>query len=82
MRQNRIEGYTDVASVTLEDILFERRIELFAENSMAFDYWRNKMSITNPNVGEVKYNDYRVILPIPQDEINLAPDVLVQNPEY
>ncbi len=82
LRQNRIEGYTDVASVTLEDILFERRIELFAENSMAFDYWRNKMSITNPNVGEVKYNDYRVILPIPQDEINLAPDVLVQNPEY
>ena len=40
------------------------------------------MSVKNPNVGEVKYNDYRVILPIPQDEINLAPDVLVQNPEY
>ena len=82
LRKNRIEGYTDVASVTLEDILFERRIELFAENSMAFDYWRNKMSVKNPNVGEVNYDDYRVILPIPQDEINLAPDVLIQNPGY
>ena len=82
LRQNRIEGYTDVASVTLEEVLFERRVELFAENSMAFDYWRNKMSVTNPNVGEVKYNDYRVILPIPQDEINVAAGELVQNPEY
>ena len=82
LRKNRIEGYTDVASVTLEEILFERRVELFAENSMAFDYWRNKMSVNNPYVGEVKYDDYRVILPIPQDEINLAPDILKQNPEY
>ena len=82
LRQNRIEGYTDVTSVTLEEILFERRVELFAENSMAFDYWRNKMSVNNFYVGEVKYNDHRVILPIPQDEINIAPDVLVQNPGY
>lgn len=82
LRQNRIEGYADVTSVTLEEILFERRVELFAENSMAFDYWRNKMSVNNFYVGEVKYNDYRVILPIPQDEINVAAGVLVQNPEY
>ena len=39
------EGYTDVASVILEKVLFERRVELFAENSMAFDYWRYKMSV-------------------------------------
>lgn len=82
LRKNRIEGYTDVAAVTLDDILFERRVELFAENSMAFDYWRNKKSVKNFYVGEVNYNDYRTILPIPQDEINLAPDVLKQNPEY
>ena len=81
LRQNRIEGYTDVTSVTLEEILFERRVELFAENSMAFDYWRNKMSVNNPYVGEVKYNDHRVILPIPLDELNLS-DALVQNPGY
>jgi hypothetical protein len=82
LRKNRITGYTDVPAITLDEILFERRIELFAENSMAFDYWRNKMSVINPNVGEVKYNDYRVILPIPQDEIDLAPGILIQNPSY
>lgn len=81
LRKNRITGYEDVTSVTLEDILFERRVELFAENSMAFDYWRNKMSVKNPYVGEVKYNDYRTILPIPLDELNLG-DALVQNPGY
>ena len=25
----------------------ERRIELFAENTISFDYWRNKMSVDN-----------------------------------
>jgi starch-binding outer membrane protein, SusD/RagB family len=29
-----------------------------------------------------KYDDYRVILPIPQKEIDLAPSILVQNPQY
>lgn len=82
LRRNRIENYQDVSSVTLDDILFERRIELFAENSMAFDYWRNKKSVNNPYVGEVAYNDYRAIFPIPQDEIDIAPDILVQNPQY
>ena len=82
LRKNRITGYTDVTVVTLDEILFERRIELFAENSMAFDYWRNKKSVINPNAGEVKYNDHRVILPIPQDEIDLAPGILMQNPSY
>lgn len=82
LRKNRITDYTDITQITLDEILFERRIELFAENSMAFDYWRNKKSIINPNVGEVKYNDYRVVLPIPQDEIDLAPEILIQNPMY
>lgn len=82
LRKNRIEGYQDVSAITLEDILFERRIELFAENSMAFDYWRNKMSVNNINAGIINYDDYRTILPIPKDEIDIAPDVLVQNPEY
>lgn len=82
LRKNRIADYTDVASVTLDDILFERRVELMAENSMSFDYWRNKKSIKNPFIGEVKYDDYRVILPIPQGEIDIAPSILVQNPVY
>lgn len=82
LRKNRITNYTGVASVTIDDILFERRVELFAENSMAFDYWRNKKSIKNPFIGEIKYNDYRTIFPIPQTEIDLAPSILIQNPVY
>jgi len=82
LRQNRITDYVDVASVTLNDILFERRVELFAENSMAFDYWRNKLSVNNPSIGVVNYNDYRTVFPIPQEEIDMAPDILIQNPEY
>ena len=82
LRKNRISDYVEVKSVTLDDILFERRIELMAENSMSFDYWRNKKSVVNPYVGEIKYNDYRTILPIPQAEIDLAPSILIQNPQY
>ena len=82
LRKNRIADYNDVNSITLDDILFERRIELFAENSMSFDYWRNKKSVVNPYIGEIKYTDHLVILPIPQVEIDLAPDLLVQNPMY
>lgn len=82
LREQRIENYTDVASVSLEDILMERRIELFAENSVSFDYWRNKMSVNNYYVGTINYDDYRTVLPIPQDEIDLSADKLVQNPNY
>lgn len=82
LRKNRIADYTDVTTVSLDDILFERRVELMAENSMSFDYWRNKKSIKNPFVGEVKYDDYRAILPIPQGEIDIAPSILIQNPVY
>lgn len=82
LRKNRIKDYSEVESVTLEEILFERRIELFAENSGAWDYWRNKLSVKNFAVGEVNYDDYRTIFPIPQAEIDIAPGILIQNPKY
>lgn len=82
LRKQRIENYSDVSSVTLEDILMERRIELFAENSVSFDYWRNKMPVDNFFVGTINYDDYRTVLPIPQDEIDLSGGKLVQNPKY
>lgn len=82
LRKHRIEGYQNVGSVTLDDILAERRYELFAENHYAFDMWRNKKSVNNTNVGEVKYNDYRTVFPIPQDEIDVSKGKLAQNPEY
>lgn len=83
LRKNRIEDYEPVASVTIEDILFERRVELFAENGCAWDEWRNMKSVKNANVKEeINYTDYRTIFPIPQEEMNRAPGILVQNPNY
>lgn len=82
LRKNRITGYADVASVTLDDILMERRLELFTEGHTSWDYWRNGKSVTNKFAGEIKSDDYRTILPMPMTEINVSGGKLVQNPNY
>jgi hypothetical protein len=82
LRTNRIEGYTNVSTVTLDDILMERRLELFTEGHTAWDYWRNGKSVNNKFIGEVTADDHRTILPIPQREINVSGSVLRQNPNF
>lgn len=79
LRKNRITDYEDVAVISLNDVLTERRIELFCEGHNAWDYWRNKQSVVNTTVHEVKYDDKRTILPLPAREISMNPG-LVQNP--
>ena len=81
IEKNRITGYTDVATVTIDDIIFEYEKELFAENQIAFAYWRNKQSITNQVGSVINYDNNRTILPIPQREIDYDP-TLVQNAGY
>ena len=70
-----------MAAVTIDDILFEYKKEFFAENQIAFAYWRNKKSVTNQVGKEIGYNDNKNIMPIPQREIDYDP-TLVQNPGY
>lgn len=82
LRKNRIQGYTDVASVTLDEILTERRLELYGEGHSAWDYWRNKQSVNNAAVKEIKYDDYRTVMPIPVSEINVSKGKLIQNEGY
>lgn len=82
LRQNRIENYTDVTSVTIDDILLERRLELYAEGHAAFDAWRNGRSVNNTFVGEVPSGDNRTVCAIPISEINVAHGELQQNPGY
>lgn len=82
LRQNRIEGYKDVSSVTIDDILLERRLELFTEGHGAWDAWRNGKSVNNKFVGEVKADDYRTVIAIPIDEITISGDLLKQNEGY
>ncbi len=81
LRANRIEGYEPVATATLDDVLMEYTIELFCENQIAFAYWRNKKSVTNQAGQEIPYNHNQTILPIPQREIDINPE-LAQNPGY
>lgn len=79
LRRNRISGYDDVDSVTFEDILNERRKELFAEGQIAFDYWRNGLPVTKAGV-TIKPQDGKTVLQLPKEEIDLAKGKLVQNP--
>lgn len=81
LRQNRIAGYTDVATTDIDDIINERRKELFAEGQIAFDYWRNGKSLKS---GAITFapDDYRNVLPIPKEELDICGDILVQNPGY
>ena len=81
LRKNRIEGYSDVASVTIDDILDERRKELFAEGQIAFDFWRNGKNVEN-DFGTITPTDTKTILPLPKEEIDVAKGKLQQNPGY
>ena len=81
LRRNRIVGYEDVATVTLEDILNERRKEFFAEGQIAFDFWRNGLEVANGSL-VTGPQDYRTVLPFPKEEIDLAKGLLMQNPGY
>jgi hypothetical protein len=81
LRENRIENYVNVPTVTLDDILDERRKELFAEGQIAFDFWRNGKNVENENF-TVSATDYKTVLPLPVEEIDLSKGLLAQNPGY
>ena len=81
LRRNRITGYVDVSSVTLDDILDERRKEFFAEGQIAFDLWRNRRTVVNGSLSTGP-RDYRTVLPLPKEEIDLSKGLLEQNPGY
>ena len=64
------------ATVTLNDILLERRIELAHEGHKVHDVKRLKL-----NVAARPYNDPKLVFPIPFREVEANPN-LVQNPTY
>ena len=78
---NRISGYEAVEAVSLDEILDERRKELFGEGQIAFDFWRNGRTVDN-GAFVITPSDYRTVLPLPVEEIDLAKGRLVQNPGY
>ncbi len=83
LREKRIAGVVPLTTITLDDILNERRKELFAEGHRSWDVWRNKRSLVNDDFGgaTVNYDNYRTLVPIPQWETDISP-ALKQNPEW
>nr|WP_291727554.1 RagB/SusD family nutrient uptake outer membrane protein [Bernardetia sp.] len=81
-------GASALSSVTVDDILEERRRELAFEGHRLFDLTRNGKGVNrieNSNLAgapsEIGFNDPKIILPIPEREIDANP-VLEQNPGY
>ncbi len=71
-------GLDPAASVTLEDILLERRLELAFEGFKIHDMRR-----LHENVASLPYNDPKLVYPIPEREINANPSLAnQQNPGY
>ncbi|MEQ6166129.1 RagB/SusD family nutrient uptake outer membrane protein [Ekhidna sp. MALMAid0563] len=78
---------TPVASVTKEDLMVERRVELAFENQRYFDLIRfgeldNVLSAHSDEMGYVYDARKARYLPIPQREINLSGGLLTQNLGY
>lgn len=69
-------GLPAEVSVTLDDVLLERRLELAFEGFKIHDIKR-----LHGMVGTMNYDDNKLVYPIPQSEIEINPE-LEQNPGY
>lgn len=72
--------------LTQNDLLIERRVELAFENHRFFDLLRfgkahDVLSAHAAAKGYTSYNQRRLLLPIPEREINLSDGLLTQNPQ-
>ncbi len=75
-------GLAPLATVTLDQILKERHLELFLEGNLLLDLKRNQGSISSAAFqGIIPWNDPRLVFPIPQREM-LVNAQLVQNEGY
>jgi hypothetical protein len=83
LRANRIEGYVDVTSVTLDDILDERRKELFLEGDRWYELKRNGRPEFWAAKDGYKRTTRRFMytFPLPIQDVELV-DGLIQNPGY
>ena len=80
LRNKRLVVPADLTVVTLDNILDERRKELFAEGHRSWDVWRNNRSLVNRDfsLDPVNYDNWRTLVAIPQRELDISPE-LVQN---
>lgn len=80
-------GLTDaVTTISKDDLLLERRVELAFENQRWFDLLRFGVaeSVLGAHATEMGYvfDARKLLLPIPAREINISDGLLTQNPGY
>ncbi|WP_396633487.1 RagB/SusD family nutrient uptake outer membrane protein [Maribacter sp. R86514] len=77
---------TAVSSITKEELLTERRVELAFENQRWFDLLRFGVAeaVLSAHSAEMGYvfDARKLLLPIPAREINISGGLLTQNPGY
>lgn len=74
-------GLDPLATVSLGDVLIERRNELMFEGQLLNDLKRLEGATTDLNQEVVPWNSNRMVFPIPERELNVN-SRLVQNPGY
>ncbi|QCW98895.1 RagB/SusD family nutrient uptake outer membrane protein [Aggregatimonas sangjinii] len=74
-------GLDPLTTVTLDDILVERRKELAFEGHRRMDLLRNDLNLKPDNGAISAPGSDKVILPLPTDELNGNPNA-TQNPSY
>jgi starch-binding outer membrane protein, SusD/RagB family len=78
-------GIPLLTTITLNDILLERRKEFCFEGFRRMDLLRNGLKLRNATLPKTEFSSPgmdRVIMPIPQREIDLSRGVLAQNKGY
>lgn len=90
LRQNRttVDSRKYDVSITIDDVMYERALELYGEGNRAWDMWRNKLDIIRYRSaaekdekghsdyltdGVIKYDFYQTIYPIAERELELLP---------
>ena len=79
-------GLDEVSSISKQELLDERRVELAFENQRLFDLIR--MGVAQQVLGDFaadngySFSSTDLLLPIPQAEIGISGGMLVQNPGY
>jgi len=79
-------GMTTAVTANVDNVLREKRIEYMAEGHRYFDLKRLGRNILKPAAAGIgpslPYTDFKVLGRIPQSDVSLSADILVQNPGY
>ena len=81
VRERNFEEYTPLSGIDLDFLLAERGREFSYDNLRRQDLIRFGKFISNTHKFKVNFDDFRIVFPIPQQEVDINPN-LDQNPGY